>query len=42
MHTDGKSIADIADAVDRGKPTASREARRNAQGPSSKRPGYRA
>lgn len=42
MHIDGKSIADIADAVDRGKPTASREVRRDAKGPSSKRSGYRA
>ena len=37
-----QEIADIADAIDRGKPTASREVRGNAQGPSSKRSGRRA
>ncbi len=42
MYIDGKSIADIADAIDRDKSTVSREVRRSAQGPSSKRSGYRA
>lgn len=42
MYIDGKSIADIADAIDRDKSTVSREVRRNAQGSSSKRSGYRA
>ena len=42
MYIDGKSIADIADVIDRDKSTVSREVRRSAQGPSSKRSGYRA
>lgn len=42
MYIDGKSITDIADAIDRDKSTVSREVRRNTQGPSSKRSGYRA
>ena len=32
MYIDGKSIADIADAIDRDKSTVSREVRRSAQG----------